>query len=108
MQEGQFIPLRRAADDLGVPIAWLRKEANAGTLPSLRAGRRLLFDLDAVRESLRDRQRGQANGHRRARGHAPSASADSHSSTGSGDETVAGERAPRTVARKRSHGGRGR
>lgn len=35
-----------------LPAAWLRAEALAGRLPCLEVGRRLLFDLDAVKKAL--------------------------------------------------------
>jgi hypothetical protein len=38
-----------------VPVAWLRAEAEAGRVPCLRAGRSLLFHLDAVTEALAER-----------------------------------------------------
>ena len=43
-----FVPLRRAASRLGVPIAWLKAEAEAGRVAHLKVGRRLLFNLAAV------------------------------------------------------------
>ena len=42
---------------LGVPAAWLRSEAEAGRVPYLRAGRRLLFNLAEVERSLLERAR---------------------------------------------------
>ena len=47
-----FKSVGEAATTLGVPIAWLKREAIEGRVPCLRAGRRFLFDLDLVRESL--------------------------------------------------------
>jgi len=41
----------------GLSMAWLRREARAGRIPSFRAGRRLLFDPDAVEASLIERAR---------------------------------------------------
>ena len=52
-----FVPLRRAAARLGVPTAWLRAEAQAGRIPHLRVGRRLLANPQAVEEVLLDRAR---------------------------------------------------
>ncbi len=37
---------------LGVSTAWLRSEAEAGRVPVIRAGKRILMDLDAVRGAL--------------------------------------------------------
>lgn len=56
-----FLPLRRAAVRLGVPAAWLRAEADAGRVPHLRVGRRLLVNPQAVERVLLDRSR-QAGG----------------------------------------------
>lgn len=39
----------------GLSMAWLRREAEAGRIPSFRAGRRLLFDPDAVNAALIER-----------------------------------------------------
>ena len=47
-----FCSVGYVADRLGVPVAWLQSEAEAGRVPVIRAGRRLLMDLDAVRQSL--------------------------------------------------------
>lgn len=43
------------AHRLGLPAHWLRAEANAGRIPALRAGRRLLFSVAAVERALLDR-----------------------------------------------------
>jgi hypothetical protein len=40
---------------LGLPAAWLKAEAKAGRIPSLRAGRRLLFNPEAVERVLLER-----------------------------------------------------
>lgn len=40
---------------LRLPAAWLRAEAVAGRIPSLRAGRRLLFNVEAVERTLLER-----------------------------------------------------
>lgn len=55
-----FIPLRRAASRLGVPIAWLKQEAEAGRLPHLKIGRRFVFNLAAVEVTLLERASGNA------------------------------------------------
>jgi hypothetical protein len=48
----ELVILPRAARRLGVPVKWLREQADAGKVPCLRAGARYLFDLDAVRQEL--------------------------------------------------------
>lgn len=50
-----YLSSATAAQRLGVPSAWLRREADAGRVPCLRVGRRLMFNLDAVRETLERR-----------------------------------------------------
>jgi hypothetical protein len=47
-----FLPLHSTAARLGVPIAWLRAEADANRVPVLRAGRRLLFNPEVVKAVL--------------------------------------------------------
>lgn len=38
-----------------LPRPWLADEADAGRIPCLRVGRRMRFNVDAVRQSLADR-----------------------------------------------------
>jgi hypothetical protein len=53
-----FVRLRELARLLGLPITWLRAEAAVGRIPSILAGRRRVFDPDAVRRALAERQTG--------------------------------------------------
>jgi hypothetical protein len=53
--EGPLADLHRAARTLRVPASWLKQEAAAGRVPCLRAGARLLFNLDALRQILAKR-----------------------------------------------------
>lgn len=50
-----FKSLSKTATTLGVPIAWLKREADAGRVPCLRAGRRFLFDLEMVANALAEK-----------------------------------------------------
>jgi hypothetical protein len=50
-----FKSLSQTATTLGVPVSWLKREANAGRVPCLRAGRRFLFDMEAVATVLAQR-----------------------------------------------------
>jgi len=59
-----YLTLHEAAVTLNVPTAWLRREALASRVPFLRAGRRLLFDLDAVRAELKRRAEDARGGNR--------------------------------------------
>lgn len=56
----KFISLEELAAELGLPAAWLRAEADAGRIPSLRAGRRRMFNLESVEEVLIDRSASRA------------------------------------------------
>ena len=48
----ELFSLSRTARRLGVTQQWLRQQADAGTIPCLRAGNRYLFNLEAVQDSL--------------------------------------------------------
>lgn len=48
----ELFTLRMLARHLRVTAAWLRAEAEAGRIPCLRAGRRLLFNPEAVKRVL--------------------------------------------------------
>ena len=52
----KLIRLAELSDRTGLPIAWLRREADAGCLPCIRAGRVRMFDLVAVLKALAERQ----------------------------------------------------
>jgi len=47
-----FVPILRASHELGVPSAWLRREAQAGRIPAIKAGRRWLIHLERARIKL--------------------------------------------------------
>ena len=47
-----LIRLYTLATALQLPRLWLRDEAIAGRIPCLRAGKQLLFNLEAVRAAL--------------------------------------------------------
>jgi hypothetical protein len=50
-----LVGLPELSERLGIPLAWLRREADAGRIPTLRAGRRRLADVDRVRAAILDR-----------------------------------------------------
>lgn len=50
---GALVPLQTMARDLGVPVRWLRDQAEAGTVPGLRAGNRWLFVPDIATAAVR-------------------------------------------------------
>jgi hypothetical protein len=53
----QLVPISVAARWLRVPVRWLRAEAEAGRIPSLRADKQFLCDLGAVETALLERAR---------------------------------------------------
>lgn len=65
--QSQLVNLRELARRLrrfGITHAWLKQEAEAGRIPCMRAGRRLLFNVEAVEESLIERAtNGEGGGH---------------------------------------------
>ncbi len=58
-ETSSFLPVGPAAAILGVPVAWLRREAEAGRVPHLKAGDRMLFNPKATERALIERA-GQA------------------------------------------------
>ncbi len=50
-----FLTAHQLSKHTGFPVAWLRREARARRLPSIRAGNRLLFDVDGVEHELKQR-----------------------------------------------------
>jgi len=50
-----LVPLLPAAKQLGISPSWLRREAEAGRIPHLRAGDRLLFVPEIVQRVLAER-----------------------------------------------------
>ena len=48
----ELLTLPRLSRRLGLPASWLRKEADAGRIPCLRAGSRYLFHLESVQKVL--------------------------------------------------------
>lgn len=48
----KFVSVNVAAQQLGLPTAWLRAQAKAGRIPCVRAGRRILINLESVEKAL--------------------------------------------------------
>src|SRR5262245_32490822 len=59
MNAQQLVSLRGLSCELRIAIGWLKDEADAGRIPCLRAGRRRLFNVEAVREALLRRAAGE-------------------------------------------------
>lgn len=51
----KYLNLRQLARTTSLPMAWLKREADAGRIPCLKAGRSRMFDLDRVRIALQER-----------------------------------------------------
>ncbi len=49
-----YVSLRRAASDLGVPMSWLKAQADAGGVPHLMCGRLRRFNVAEVERVLID------------------------------------------------------
>jgi hypothetical protein len=56
----KILPLSVVARRLRVTRAWLQAEVEAGRIPALKAGSRILADPDAVEAALLTRARGEA------------------------------------------------
>lgn len=56
----QLVSDRAMARQIGVPIGWLKAEAEAGRVPSLKAGRTHIFNPVAVVAALSERAAGKA------------------------------------------------
>ena len=53
--ENDLLNLPSCAHRLGVPVRWLKTQAEAGRIPCLRFGKRkYLFNLEAVRLAIAD------------------------------------------------------
>jgi hypothetical protein len=52
----RYLRVEELARTTRLPAAWLRREADAGRLPCIRAGRLRMFDLPAVLKALAERQ----------------------------------------------------
>jgi hypothetical protein len=53
----RILPLNVVARRLRLPVRWLRAEAEAGRIPSLRADNQFLCDPEAVEAALLERAR---------------------------------------------------
>lgn len=50
-----FVTLRALAKRLCLPATWLKAETDRGRIPCLRAGRRCLYNVEAVEQCLLNR-----------------------------------------------------
>ncbi len=57
-----FVPLHVAAADLGVPQAWLKREADARRISFLTVGRRRVFDVESLKRELTARAEASVRG----------------------------------------------
>jgi len=49
-----FLAMEEMARRAGIPVAWLRREVQAGRIPCLKIGRKLLFNPTLVEQALLD------------------------------------------------------
>ena len=56
--DAKLITLNDLAERTGLPVAWLKREADEGRLPCIRAGRLRMFDFDTVRKAIAELQIG--------------------------------------------------
>lgn len=59
MDSKTYMPLYKLARELGLPAAWLKRQADAQQIPSLPVGRRRMFNANAVRETLQQMEQKQ-------------------------------------------------
>ena len=85
--ERTFVPLPTLAYRLGLSGSWLKAEAEAGRLPCLRVGRKLMFNIEAIEATLVERAR-----------------SDSELIDASGQRTSAAARSPRSAHQPRATG----
>jgi hypothetical protein len=52
MNEQKLINVFRLSERTCLPVAWLRRETDAGRIPCIRAGRHTLYDAAAVIRAL--------------------------------------------------------
>ena len=52
MRSDELIPIATLARYVGLPVAWLKREAVMRHIPALRVGRRYYFNLAAVERAL--------------------------------------------------------
>lgn len=55
-----FVSLHTLSQQLGLPAAWIKAQAVAGKIPSLRTGRRLMFNQTDVQHVLLKRANSNA------------------------------------------------
>jgi hypothetical protein len=60
LTQSKLLPIGPTARRFRIPVKWLRSEAEAGRVPSLKAGRAILFDPEAVEAVLLERARHSA------------------------------------------------
>ena len=57
MSQERLVSLPELSDRTGLPLAWLKREAEVGRIPSIKAGRRNYFDVPAVLAVIAERSR---------------------------------------------------
>lgn len=57
-----FVPITTLAYHTGLAVSWLRTEAQAKRIPSIRMGRRWMFNIYAVEAAILERARASDGG----------------------------------------------
>jgi hypothetical protein len=52
MKQTKYIPVQEASRRIGLPLAWLKREASEGRVPALRVGRRWFVDAEETERAL--------------------------------------------------------
>lgn len=52
----KLITIKELTEQTGLPVAWIKREADEGRLPCIHVGRRRYFDAEAVEAALIERQ----------------------------------------------------
>lgn len=55
-----LIHIRTAARKYGLPLKWLKEQAQSGAIPALLADKQVLFDADILANWLSERAKGES------------------------------------------------
>jgi len=62
MDTKKFVTVDRLAAYIGLPVAWLKREAKQGHIPSIKAGKGLMFHVESVERVLCERAKSGTDG----------------------------------------------
>lgn len=61
MRETLLLDIGQLASKTGLPMAWIKRESEQGRIPSILAGKRRFYDLEAVMTALLNTQNTRAS-----------------------------------------------